>query len=120
MPKVHNKYHDTAPVDAVYIGRGSAYWNPFEIGKPHPHTDEPMTRDDVCDLFESEVLPLIDVSDLAGKDLVCFCKPKRCHGDSLLVAANTEQKQRLDDLPEDIPDVIDAIMLVFDTMQKYQ
>lgn len=89
MPNVHNKYHGTAPSDAVYIGRGSPYGNPFVIGKPHPDTGQPMTRDDVCDLFESRVLPKIDVSVLAGKDLICFCKPKRCHGDSLLNAANS-------------------------------
>lgn len=88
MPTVHNKYHNTAPKDAVYIGRGSPYGNPYVIGKPHPDTGEPMTRDDVCDLFESRVLPEIDVTKLIGKDLVCFCKPKRCHGDSLIKKAN--------------------------------
>ena len=88
MPHVHNKYHGTAPSDAVYIGRGSPYGNPFVVGHPHPETRKPMTRDDVCDLFEQRVLPSLDVSKLAGKDLVCFCKPKRCHGDSLLAAVN--------------------------------
>ena len=88
MPSVHNKYHKTAPGDAVYIGRGSPWGNKHVIGEPHPDTGVPMTRDDVCDLFEQKVLPYLDVSGLAGKDLVCFCKPKRCHGDSLLAAAN--------------------------------
>lgn len=27
--------------------------------------------------------------ELAGKDLVCFCAPKGCHGDVLLEVANT-------------------------------
>lgn len=88
MPRVHNKYHKTAPSDAVYIGRGSKYGNPFVISAPHPDTGRPMTRDDVCDLFEKLILPSLDVSELAGKDLVCFCKPRRCHGDSLLLKAN--------------------------------
>lgn len=88
MPKVHNKYHKTAPADAVYIGRGSPYGNKFVIGEPHPSTGDPMTRDDVCDLFEEHLLPYMDLSAIRGKDLVCFCKPKRCHGDSLLEAAN--------------------------------
>ena len=26
--------------------------------------------------------------ELAGKDLVCYCAPKACHGDVLLEAAN--------------------------------
>ena len=79
--KVHNKHHKTAPPDAVYIGRGSPYGNPFVLGK---HGD----RDEVCDRFESEVLPALDVSALRDKDLVCFCAPKRCHGDAILRKAN--------------------------------
>jgi len=81
MPKVHNKYHNTAGPNAVYIGRGSPWGNPFMIG---PHGD----RDTVCDRFEQEVLPLLDVSSLRGKDLICFCAPKRCHGDAILRKAN--------------------------------
>ena len=87
MNKVHNKYKDTAPVDAVYIGRGSPYGNPYVIGQPHPQTGKPMTRDEVCDLFEQKVLPQLDLSGIIGKDLICFCKPKRCHGDALIKAA---------------------------------
>ncbi len=49
-----------------------------------------MTRDDVCDLFEERILPGLDVSALRGKDLICFCKPKRCHGDSILEKANRD------------------------------
>ena len=82
-PKVHNKYHKTAPADAVYIGRGSPWGNPFMIG---PQGD----RDTVCDRFEAEVLPTLDVSSLRGKHLVCFCAPKRCHGDAILRKANAE------------------------------
>lgn len=82
MPKVHNKYHNTAPADAVYCGRGSPYGNPYIIGKDGD-------RDDVCDKFEQNVLPTLDVSALRGKDLVCFCKPKRCHCDSILIKANS-------------------------------
>lgn len=77
--KVHNKYHKTAPSNAVYIGRGSPYGNPFVIGKDG-------SRDDVCDKFEAQVLPYLDLTPLIGKDLVCFCKPQRCHGDSIVKA----------------------------------
>src|SRR5690554_6863623 len=73
--RVHNKHHKTAPPDAVYIGRGSPWGNPFKIGRDG-------TRDEVCDRFEREVLPTLDLTPLIGKDLVCFCKPARCHGDS--------------------------------------
>lgn len=78
-PRVHNKYHNTAPSDAVYIGRGSPWGNPFVIGI---HGN----RDEVCDRFEAEILPTLDLSALRGKHLICFCKPARCHGDSILRA----------------------------------
>lgn len=81
MPKVHNKYHKTYPKDAVYIGRGSPYGNPFPIS-------DKQTRDDVCNKFRDEILPTLDVTALRGKHLVCFCKPKRCHGDDILKKAN--------------------------------
>lgn len=81
-PRVLNKRIDKIPKDAVYCGRGSPYGNPFKIG------DHGATRDDVCDHFEREVLPTLNVSKLRGKDLVCFCSPKRCHCDSLLRKAN--------------------------------
>ncbi len=75
--RLFNKYHKDAPKDAVYIGRGSPYGNPFEINKDN-------TRDDVCDRFEKEVLPNLDLTPLIGKSLVCYCFPKRCHGESIL------------------------------------
>lgn len=81
MPRVHNKRAGSAPRGAIYIGRGSPWGNPFVIG-------EHGTRDEVCDRFEREVLPTLDVSALRGRDLVCYCKPARCHGDALLQAAN--------------------------------
>lgn len=82
MPKVLNKHRHGTPSGAVYIGRGSPYGNPFKIG-------EHGTRDDVCERFEREVLPALDVSALRGKDLVCFCAPARCHGDAILRKANS-------------------------------
>jgi hypothetical protein len=91
LSKVHNKYHNTAPSDAVYIGRGSPYGNPYVIGQPHPLTKKPMTRDDVCDLFEHNTLPNLNLEPLIGKDLICFCKPKRCHGDSILKRIENER-----------------------------
>jgi hypothetical protein len=75
MAEVYNRKN--APAGAVYIGRGSPWGNPFVIGKDG-------TRDEVCDRFEKEVLPYLDVEPLRGKDLVCFCAPKRCHGHSIL------------------------------------
>ena len=80
-PKVHNKYHNTAPNNAVYIGRGSPWGNPYIIGKHG-------TREEVINLFNKNVLPTLDVTELKGKHLVCFCKPANCHGDGLFLKAN--------------------------------
>lgn len=82
MPKVLNKKTDFIPEDAVYIGRGSPYGNPYVIGIDG-------TRAEVCDRFEREILPNLDIEPLRDKDLVCFCKPKRCHGDSIMIALET-------------------------------
>lgn len=81
MSVLYNRNIDTVPDGAVYIGRGSRYGNPFVIGMDG-------NRDQVCDKFERDVLPTIDVSDLRGRDLVCYCTPLRCHGDAILQKAN--------------------------------
>jgi len=87
MPKVYNKYHNP-PENAVYIGRGSPFGNPFMIGRDGD-------RDSVCDKYEEYIKSKPELIKLAkarlkGKNLVCFCKPKRCHGDTLLKIANEE------------------------------
>lgn len=89
MPRVLNKHHGNIPADAVYCGRGSPYGNRFQIDAWWAEKGRTMTRDDVCDRFECEDLPALDVSALRGKDLVCFCAPKRCHCDPILVKANS-------------------------------
>lgn len=82
MPKVLNKHRTSImPPNAVYCGRGSPYGNPFVIGRDGD-------RDTVCDRFEREILPTLDVTALRGKNLLCFCAPKRCHCDAILIKAN--------------------------------
>lgn len=89
MPKVLNKYKMTAEEfkGAIYCGRGSDYGNPFKIGDLW--NGKPMTRDVVCDRFEKEILPTLHVSHLRDHNLICFCKPKRCHCDAILEKANS-------------------------------
>ena len=86
MCKVYNKRDGAIPDGAVYIGRGSLYSNPYKIG-------EDGDRDEVCDKFEDLVMRDYVryhriVRDLIGRDLVCFCAPLRCHGDTILKIAN--------------------------------
>ena len=88
MPNVYNKRH-TYPADAVYVGRGSDWGNPFKIG-------EDGTREEVIEKFEKVYVPAIlkKIPDwlkpLRGKDLVCWCFPEACHADVLLRLANAE------------------------------
>jgi hypothetical protein len=86
MPKVLNKYRDGIPKGAVYIGRPSKWGNPFVIGKDGD-------REEVIAKYRQWLLAQpaqVDAAkrELAGKDLVCFCAPKGCHGDVLLEVAN--------------------------------
>lgn len=91
MPTLYNLNHNNVPPSAVYIGRtfkglSSEWGNPFRTGKDG-------TLDDV--LFkhwqmvhrDRRLLARIR-SALAGKDLACFCRPERCHGDTLIEVAN--------------------------------
>jgi len=86
MCKVLNKYKDIIPSDAVYIGRGSKWGNPFRIGVDG-------TREEVIQKYQrwltrQPALVIAARSELKGKDLVCFCTPKQCHGTTLWNLAN--------------------------------
>ena len=65
----------------VYIGRGSRWGNPFEIGPDG-------NREAVCAkylgyLLESPEL-LAALHSLKNKTLGCYCSPKLCHGDIII------------------------------------
>ena len=86
MPKLYNKNNEDFPPDAVYIGRGSPYGNPFKIGPDG-------NRDAVCAAYSNmiENQPALKekfIQELKGKDLVCHCVPNRCHGHYLIRIAN--------------------------------
>lgn len=81
--KVLNKATDTLTENSVYIGRPSKWGNPFILGVHG-------TRSEVIEkykeyLYSSPEL-MSSLHELVGKDLVCWCKPKACHGDVLLQA----------------------------------
>ena len=68
----------------VYIGRPSPYGNPFRLRNEGE-------RNQVIDEFEKYLKRSIkkgtitkrEIAALHGKDLVCWCAPKACHGDVL-------------------------------------
>lgn len=77
----------------IYIGRGSPFGNPFEIGKDG-------NRDEVIEQFRDYFAYKIahhegfrdQVMALAGKRLGCFCKPAACHGDVIKEYIDNELK----------------------------
>lgn len=109
LPRLYNlhKKFDTVPSSAVYIGRPSVWGNPFTMKFE-------SERDKVVDKFQEYannklkqepdwLLPLV------GRDLACYCYPKRCHGDVLLQsveriygkqAKETQETERTKDYKE--------------------
>lgn len=86
VPKVWNRRYPGVPDDAVSIERGTEWGNPFRIGQDG-------TRKQVIAKYRERVLADADMlrrvqTRLRGRDLVCCCKPKPCHGDVLLELAN--------------------------------
>lgn len=87
VPRTLNKHHGATPQGAVYIGRGSPWGNPFVIGT-HGDRNAVIARYQAWLGSQPELIARAR-RELAGKDLVCFCAPQRCHGDVLLAIANT-------------------------------
>lgn len=87
MPRVLNKYRDTIPSDAVYIGRPTKWGNPFSIGKDGTR-EEVIAKHRKWFLSQPSLMEEAK-TELRGKDLFCFCAPKSCHGDLLLEIANS-------------------------------
>lgn len=85
---VLNKHRHNIPPDAVYIGRGSIWGNPFIIGK-HGSRDEVIEKyvKYLRNRVKANEVSLQQLASLYRKDLVCFCAPLKCHGDILMKAA---------------------------------
>lgn len=92
MCRVLNKHHHGMPDDAVYIGRGSKWGNPFRIG-PDGDRAAVIARHEAWLRDQHDLLRALD--ELRGRDLVCFCAPLPCHGDLLLRLANADRAVRI-------------------------
>lgn len=85
MPQVLNRKHDGVPSGAVYVGRPTQWGNPFRIGV-HGNRAEVIRKYEVY--LRSRPDLLAQLTDLRGRDLVCWCAPAPCHADVLLKLAN--------------------------------
>jgi len=82
LTTVVNRHHGV-PYD-VYIGRGSPWGNPFQVGVDG-------SRDDVVDKYRAwfrdrvkEPTFRAETIALRGKRICCSCSPARCHGDIIV------------------------------------
>lgn len=85
MPRVLNIRLDQIPKGAVFIGRPSKWGNQFVIGRDGSRAQ--VIEKHRLHLKEHQELLEAARRELAGKDLVCFCSPEPCHGDTLLRVA---------------------------------
>ena len=92
MCRVLNKHHAGVPAGAVYIGRGSKWGNPFRIG-PDGDRAAVIAKYERWLADQHDLLRALD--ELRGRNLVCFCAPRPCHGDLLLRLANAPREQRI-------------------------
>lgn len=93
MPRVLNKRWKNNPSNAVYIGRPTKWGNPFShLEKGTLAKFKVATRQEAVDAYkqwlQTQPQLLAALHELAGKDLICWCKPAACHGDVLLELAN--------------------------------
>lgn len=86
MPKVYNIQMGRVPKHAVLVDRSTVWGNPYRMRGED-------TRDTVITQFEIYAMRRMQeepewLTPLKGKDVVCHCAPKRCHGDILVRLAN--------------------------------
>ena len=88
---VLNFYHigKQIPENAVYIGRGnsklnlpnSKFANPFPITKTaNIETVIKQYQRWLWEEIKAKRITIEDLLAISGKDLVCYCAPKACHG----------------------------------------
>lgn len=88
----------------VYIGRPSIYGNPFAIGyrckrcgQLHPDGGSTLKcyREYMLERIETDPVFKEAIEALRDKTLVCFCKPKPCHGDVIMNYLNSTDRKEI-------------------------
>ena len=88
MPKVYNKRTDVIPLDAIYVGRPTKWGNPARFNARKRSGRQEVIRLYHIWLDRQIKEGKLNLSELKGKDLVCWCAPLPCHADVLLELAN--------------------------------
>lgn len=104
MCTVVNKNHMTVNMndaDIVYIGRGSIWGNPYshKSGTKAIHRVKTVEmaiecyRQNLWARIQSGEITIEMLKSLDGKRLVCYCSPKKCHGDIIKRAVQWAKEQ---------------------------
>jgi len=89
-PRLYNVRHGDAPEGAVNIMRGTPWGNGHRI---RPGVSREMAVVLYIDEKSKDERFLTRVRTvLHGRDLVCCCAPRLCHGEWLLKVANPKEK----------------------------
>ena len=91
-------------LETTYIGRGSKWGNPYEIGRDG-NREEVISayRVYLWQMLKTREISLDDLRGLQGEVLGCYCKPRKCHGDVLADASDWAMKVDVFD-PNVLPD----------------
>lgn len=88
--KILNKWHfknSPNPDNSVYIGRPTKWGNPFSHLDNTKAEFKVNSREEAVERYREYIVNnpklLADLYELKDKDLICWCAPKKCHGDIL-------------------------------------
>lgn len=112
MITVVNKYKHTATDHDIYIGRGSALGNPFTSIQDRKTKAQYVcqSREESIESFRKYLYAKIKNKDkyicmalnkiyslakTGNVNLVCYCKPKSCHGDVIKELIESKLKNEL-------------------------
>ena len=92
-PRVLNAKTDNISAGAIFVDRRTKWGNRNRMSCE-------ADRQWVCEQHEldlaNDVKLLRSLDELRGHDLVCHCRPKRCHADLLLRLANGSRDDRIE------------------------
>lgn len=110
MINVLNKYKlNGNEENIIYIGRPSVLGNPFSHLKGTKAQCKVQSRDEAVDKYEDwlrsklnndknltkEMLKLYKIAKCGDLNLVCWCSPKRCHGDVIKKIIEEKMEKQL-------------------------
>ena len=87
--RIYNLRNSPNLINTLIVDRRTEWGNPF-------HMQAESDRDEVCVRFLDYAIDRNRtdpnwLKPLRGKDLACWCTPKRCHAETLLLLANEEE-----------------------------